>query len=286
MFVAAVLRTNKPRDYTHMIILGLTLWQACEHRRHIAFFAVLFGYWMPIHLQALLAQADAGRRDTGVAGHIAPRVRIALGALLMVAFSVVGFHLYHQLRQIPVRRDGYPVSAFQYMADQQLDGNLVVRFKWAQYAIAAFGTVPEEQGRMRVVFDGRFRTCYPQEIVDLYFDFADGDRPGRQRSPASPPVDSSRILSYREPHLVLIDRLQKNALSVMQQHQEDWTLLYQDSLAQLWGRTDRYGVATSPDYIPPSQRNISNDLQTGVVAWPALPTRHSTPVQLAEADIP
>ncbi len=285
VFAAAVLFTNKPRDYTHMILLALTLWQACEHRRHIAFFAILFGYWMPLHVQSLLARSDAGQRDAGLTGNISPRVRIALGGFMIVAFSVVGFHLYSQLRQIPVRRDGYPVAAFQYMADQQLGGNLVVRFKWAQYAIAAFGTTAEEQGRMRVVFDGRFRTCYPQEIVDLYFDFADGDRPGRQRSPASPPVDASRILSYREPHLVLIDRVQKNAVSVMQQHQEDWTLLYQDSLAQLWGRTDRYGVDTSPDYIAPSKRIISNDLQTGVVAWPALPTRRSAPVQLAEADI-
>jgi hypothetical protein len=286
VFIVAVIRTKKPRDYTHMIILALTLWQACEHRRHMAFFAILFGYWMPVHVQSLLAQMDSGRSSAGFAGHLVPRARMALVGLFMVAFSVVGFHLFNQLRQIPVRRDGYPVSAFQYMADQRLQGNLVVRFKWAQYAIAAFGTAPEEQGRMRVAFDGRFRTCYPQEIVDLYFDFADGDRPGRQRSPASPPLDSCRILHYGNPDLVLIDRRQTIPLSVMQQHDTNWTLLYQDSLSQLWGRTSRYGIATSPDYIPDFHRVISNERQTGVVAWPALPTRHTAPVQLAEADAP
>jgi hypothetical protein len=139
---------------------------------------------------------------------------------------------------------------------------------------------------MRVAFDGRFRTCYPQEIVDLYFDFADGDRPGRQRSSISPPLDSCRILHYGNPDLVLIDRRQKTPLSVMQQQDANWTLLYQDSLSQLWGRTGRYGVVTSPKFIPESRRVISNELQTGVVAWPALPTRHTAPVQLAEADTP
>jgi hypothetical protein len=286
VFIVAVVRTNKPRDLTQMLILVLTLWQACEHRRHMAFFAILFGYWMPIHLHSLLTQSQAGATSPKIAQRMVPAVRMALAGLLLAACGLVGFHLFHQLREIPVRRDGYPVSAFQYMADQRLEGKLVVRFKWAQYAIAAFGTLPEGQGRMRVAFDGRFRTCYPQEIVDLYFDFADGDRPGRQRSSHSPPVDSGRILQYGQPDLVLIDRRQKTAESAIRQHDEDWTLLYQDSLSQLWGRTSRFGIETSPDYVAESNRVISDLEQTGVVAWPALPIRHTVSVQLAEAAHP
>ena len=52
--IVALIVTRRPRDLTHLIILGLTLWQACEHRRHIAFFAILFGFWMPIHVESLL----------------------------------------------------------------------------------------------------------------------------------------------------------------------------------------------------------------------------------------
>jgi hypothetical protein len=286
VFMFAVFRTKKPRDYTQMVILVLTLWQACEHRRHMAFFAILFGYWMPVHVQSLLSPSQAVHESESVTTRFAGRARFAIAGLLLVACGLVSFHLFHQLREIPVRRDGYPVSAFQYMADQRLDGKLVVRFKWAQYAIAAFAAVPEKHGRMRVAFDGRFRTCYPQEIVDLYFDFADGDRPGRQRSPASPPIDVGRILRYGEPDLVLIDRQQTTALSAVKQHDEEWTLLYQDSLSQLWGRTSRFGTASSPDYIAESNRSISDLEQTGVVAWPALPIRRAAPMQFAEAATP
>ena len=245
VFIAAVIRSSRPRDLTQLLILALTLWQACEHRRHMAFFAILFGYWMPVHLQSLLTQSRGGATSPGFADRLLPKARLALAGFLLVAGGIVGFHLFQQLREIPVRRDGYPVSAFQYMADRRLEGKLVVRFKWAQYAIAAFGTVPEGEGRMRVAFDGRFRTCYPQEIVDLYFDFADGDRQGRQRSPASPPVDSGRILRYGEPDLVLIDRRQQTAAAAIRQHEHQWTLLYQDSLCQLWGRTGRFGTPAS-----------------------------------------
>ena len=56
LFVAAITFTRRQRDMTHIAILCLTLWQACEHRRHIAFFAILFGFWMPMHVQSLWAR--------------------------------------------------------------------------------------------------------------------------------------------------------------------------------------------------------------------------------------
>jgi hypothetical protein len=48
-------------------------------------------------------------------------------------------------------------------------------------------------------------------------------------------------------------------------------LLYQDSLAQLWGRSTRYDDPHNPDYLPPSNRQISDAPQTGYVLWPATP---------------
>ena len=68
----------------------------------------------------------------------------------------------------------------QYVADQELTGKLVVTFRWAQYAIAAFNPRSHGDDGLLVAFDGRFRTCYPQEIVDMYFDFATGLRMCRE----------------------------------------------------------------------------------------------------------
>ena len=277
IFVAAILFSRRPRDLTQLAILSLTLWQACEHRRHIAFFAILFGFWMPVHVESLLLRFKRNRSQDIDAATLTPRQRWGLLATLSVVIGVMGVSLLTHLRQIPVRRDSYPVSAFQYITDHHLSGNLIIRFKWAQYAIAAFGTGCEERPHLKVAFDGRFRTCYPQQLVDMYFDFAIGDAPPemRFRSPDSPPVDGSRILKYKHPDLVLIDREQTYAVGIMQQHQDEWTLIYQDALAQLWGRTDKYDNPEVATYIPPSRRVIGDEPQIGYVAWPALPVRVS-----------
>ena len=121
-----------------------------------------------------------------------------------------------------MRIAGYPVSAFQFITDQNLQGNLVVKMKWAQYAVAAFGPPSAERPQLKVAFDGRFDTCYPQEVLDMYFDFEIGDVPltMRRRSPHSPPVDGSRILEYKNPNLVLIDRRDPHPGTVMGQHRD------------------------------------------------------------------
>jgi len=54
---------------------------------------------------------------------------------------------------------------------------------------------------------------------------------------------------------------------------QDWVLLYQDAVAQLWGRRDRYDDAASADYLPPPRRWITEVRQAGSVPWPALPPR-------------
>ncbi len=287
--LAALVATRQPRDWTHVAILTLVLWQACAHLRHIAFFAILFAFWMPVHVQSLLQRFQRDRaqetpdtkapRTKASDRTLSLRMRWGLLAALAVVAGGLSFSLFHHLRHIVVRRDGYCVAAFQYLTDQNLSGNLIVRFKWAQYAIAAFGHPSSERPQLKVAFDGRYDTCYPLEVVDMYFDLANGDAPAemRYRSPLSPPVDGSRILRYKNPDLVLIGREQTYAVQIMQEHRDQWTLLYQDSLAQLWGRSDKYDDPTGPDYVPQANRLIGDAPQAGHVAWPALPRGRNCP---------
>jgi hypothetical protein len=167
------------------------------------------------------------------------------------------------------------VSAFQYIADRNLQGKLVVTFNWAQYALAAFGQKTPDGPGVLIHADGRFRTCYPQELLDMHFDFALSDLEPRYRSPNSPPLDPTRILEYGQPDLVLISRGQSCSVNAMFRSQENWTLLYQDKVAQVWGRTAKYGEPSNSNYIPLAHRKITDDKQTGSVTWPALPQRLS-----------
>ncbi|MFO7902122.1 MAG: hypothetical protein ACQESR_10725 [Planctomycetota bacterium] len=286
-FVAAMVFTRRRRDVTHLVILCLTLWQACEHRRHIAFFAILFGFWLPVHLESLWGRLRGKQPTEADTAAMSPRMRYSLLAIVSVLAVTLSISIFLRFRHIVVRRDRYPVSAFQYITDQELDGNLIVRFRWAQYAIAAFAADSDHRPHLQVAFDGRFRTCYPQELVDMYFDFAVGDAPPelRYRDPKSPPVNGGRILNHKNPDLVLIGRTQTYSARIMEERTRDWTLLYQDEMAQLWGRGDKYDNPRSPDHVPVEDRVIGNEPQTGYVAWPALPPPKGQRIQLVHTDV-
>ena len=80
-----------------------------------------------------------------------------------------------------------------------------------------------------------------------------------------------KALDFRQPNLVLFERKRKNCVETMNLATADWCLLYQDSLAQLWGRRSVYDDPMSADYLPVTEREIGNSPQQGSVAWPAFP---------------
>jgi hypothetical protein len=53
----------------------------------------------------------------------------------------------------------------------------------------------------------------------------------------------------------------------------EWTLLYSDAVADLWGRASRYDEPASPHYLPPSARRHNVQLLEARFQWPALPDR-------------
>jgi hypothetical protein len=274
--VVALLASRRPFDFTHFLLLSLILWQAIEHQRHIPFFALAAGFWLPRHIESLLTRWRKTPADKSIAAELTPAMRRVLCTGLLCVYALLGFRLYGRLHTLRVERDEYPVAALQYMVDHDLHGRLVVTFNWAQYAIAALKPFAPEPG-VQVACDGRFRTCYPQEIVDMHFDFLLGDDrvAGRHRSANSPPIDGVRSLRFGQPELVLIDRVHPNSAAVMRAHANEWVLLYQDSVAEIWGRADRYDNQQSAAYLPPHRRVFDQTPQEGAVAWPALPVRRA-----------
>jgi hypothetical protein len=192
---------------------------------------------------------------------------------LVLAAALFASRVGERLTEVPVACSDYPVSAVQFLSQRGITGRMVVSGHWAQYVLSAVGARAADDSGVRVAFDGRHRTCYPQEVLDMQFDFFAG--PGgpdqRYRSPQSPPADPQRILDFRRPELVLLGHHHQHALAVLAQAGSEWTLLYQDDLAQLWGRRavfDRRGHAR---YLPRHQRPLQKLAQAGTVPWPAKP---------------
>ncbi|MFV1965816.1 MAG: hypothetical protein ACC628_10365 [Pirellulaceae bacterium] len=280
-WLAVLLLTRRSRDITHLVILTLTLWQALTHQRHIPFFVIPFGFWMATHVDSVLHRFHITKRVASVVDRMRPALKWSLVGTFCVVYLLLGCRLHGLLRELSVDRKEYPVAAFQYMADHGLQGKMVVTYNWAQYAIAAFGPRDLDDKGIRVSFDGRFRTCYPQQVVDMNFDFVLGNIERRFRGPDSPPFDDGWVLRFADPDLVLVNRHQPHSVNVMFRNGDQWTLLYQDKVAQLWGRAAKYGWAQSKHYVPPAFRRITEEEQEGTDPWPALPVYGRMTGQLA-----
>ena len=144
-----------------------------------------------------------------------------------------------------------------------------------------FSSIAALAPEMKVQFDGRCCTCYPLEVLDRHFDFLLGDDVPRSRSPKSGPIDGALALSVDRPDYVLLDRKYPHAVAVMTQASTgadaEWTLVYQDAVAQVWGRRDVVDEVSSSRFVPPKRRFVSEHLSYTAVEWPALP-RLKTPL--------
>jgi len=279
----------RPLDATQLVILAIVYWQAIEHRRHIALAAILASFWLPPLLDGLLSCWRLGQPNLPLDRIVPRRWKPVVASLLCVPVAAIAMVLWEQTRHLPVRRDLYPVTALQFIADHRLHGKLVVAFDWAQYAIMALSA---ENGTDRdpsyVHFDGRFDTCYPRRIIDQHFDFELGANfPwGRYRDPDSPPVDFCRVLEYQSPDLLLLHRDKSHAVQAVASSSARWVLLYQDQVAELWGSAARFDDASSDCYLPPDHRLINFRPQTGNVPWPALPRfqQHPTSADVVQLE--
>lgn len=275
-------RARSRTDWVRLIVFGLTALQAVSHIRHLPLLAILWGIWYAVDLQRiwyLFLQDLAAHRTQAitVGGVRHGRLKFLTHPLLLptclaVWVLGVGIATWPRLANLNVSREKYPVAALNFMAEQRLEGRTVVTFNWAQYAIGFFAN---EKLDSKVAFDGRFRTCYPQEVIDIYFDFIFGtNHPGpRNRSPRSGAINPEFALIYKNPELFLISRKQAASVRTMESHSADWVLLYQDELAQVWGRRDVFDSRESPQSLSESLRRDVEEQNLPPAAWPAFASR-------------
>jgi hypothetical protein len=56
----------------------------------------------------------------------------------------------------------------------------------------------------------------------------------------------------------------------MYQQMDHWVLLYQDAIAQVWGRRSTYDNPQHPAWLPLKDRVVHNRRATDSVTWPAI----------------
>lgn len=274
----AWIASARKRDWTHGLVLLVTMAQALLHIRHIALFAILALFWMPLHVGSLKENcfSDVQQRiKTWVQNRGVVFLRLVIFSSVFIT-PLNGVIHGRRMALLPVKSDTYPLQAIQFMHDNDIHGRLVVSFNWAQYAIAAL------QPKTKVSFDGRFRTCYPQHIIDKHFDLMVGNVLDVRNRASNTVFDPTAILREGDPDLVLLDRKQfPHSVEVLNK-QPEFTLLYEDTVAQLWGRRSRFKdvetIRGYDEYYPARYLPYTKIELIGSSVrklWPAIPKRRA-----------
>jgi hypothetical protein len=190
------------------IMLALAAIAALMHRRHVPLFAIVA---TPTLAGALV---DAARAAAGaVPARIVRHGLIAATAVQVALAATIGL----QTRgRIVVDPWSYPVQALRFLAQNDIAGNVMLPFRWGEYAL---WSLPPGS---RVAVDGRFTTAYPQELLAAAWRFMNGE----------PEWDT--LLTDYPTDIVVADRRQAPA-RLLRDHQ-DWEYVYSDPVSMVFIR--------------------------------------------------
>ena len=163
IFVAAIVTKSQKIRRWEAVCIFFTMYAAMRHVRHLPFFAIVAAPWLAEWAGEMAAELKQRH----------PKVIItpATLAIIVVAFFSVGlFQSYKTIKiykatnlRIVVDPGFYPVHAVRLMKANNLTGDLILPFDWGEFAM--WHLYPN----MRVSIDGRFRTCYPEQVIQDHF---------------------------------------------------------------------------------------------------------------------
>lgn len=169
-----------------------TLVAALRHQRHVPFFGMAATPFLIHYLGC--AVADLRR-------HRAPIVltRWVWTAVALAMFATGGYLGYRGVERyvlggmrIIVNPAVYPISAMRFLSRNGFKGDLILPFDWGEYAL--WHLYPS----CRVSIDGRFRTAYPEPVIQDHF-FPTSDAHGWRRLLQTYPADI--LMTERHPLL-------------------------------------------------------------------------------------
>jgi hypothetical protein len=218
--VAALLAVlaARSRYWPGVLVLAVTSYLGLRHMKHLPLAAIAGVMFAPVHLRSLMD------RVLGTVGPWLGRARalgasLAAGALaLLVGLLTVDLALWTPWEPI-VSALGYPVHAVDFLRVNDVAGNLATPFNWGEYVLWKL------HPSVKVSFDGRYETVYPEEVAADNFNFMNGKGEWR------------RLLTRYPTEMVLVARAYR--MAPLMAAEPGWTLVYEDPISALYFRADK-----------------------------------------------
>ncbi len=160
--VVTAVRWRQAR-WWEVVLIAVLLVATLRHQRHAPFFAMATAPFLVTGLAEILRgpflerlDRPASRPLRGLVAVVLIVVGVIWGATAAIRIAATGAH-------IGVDPAEFPVDAVQVIQNADLAGRLVLPFEWGEYAIWHLWPA------CRVSVDGRFRTVYPEHILELHY---------------------------------------------------------------------------------------------------------------------
>jgi len=213
---SAVNFSKKKKDPAWMWILGISFVSAVAIRRNIPLFAITAGFIVPEYLEEVAGKPvkKLFRRFS----HQALVIVLVIFTILSM-WSALFFNKVNPV-EIEIPQNQFPVSVISFMGMNEISGNALVFFDWAEYCIW------ELYPRCRIFLDGRFRSAYSSNTIDDYFNFLYLNR------------GWGRALRNYSTDIVLIHKgspAYQEMLSL-----KDWSMVYDNRIAALFLKKEKH----------------------------------------------
>jgi hypothetical protein len=203
------------RDLTPILALGVTLYLGIRHTRHLVFFLLLTGAYLPVVLTGFFAKLASEPQLISLGRRLGWKVPLVAGLVLVASYGATIASRHPLSLTVPPLPDAanpaaiyYPVGAVDYLKRHHAAGNLLTEFVWGEYLI--WNLFPQ----CKVALDGRYETVYSEKLANQYFDFMDGGKNWRE------------FLEKYPVDMVLINRNRK--LYPLMLAEKPWRQVYRD----------------------------------------------------------
>ncbi|MEW5819327.1 MAG: hypothetical protein AB1782_03990 [Cyanobacteriota bacterium] len=211
IFIILNLRYLTVEKAYSIILILLMMYLALNHVRHIPFFAIVCAFYLPCLISCLLEKEDFYIRSLQVRKDFLAYLFIAISLILIVISFIkdgkISYNLETNIKSTP-QYVGYPVNTVDFIKRNNLKGNIITNFNWGEYII--YNLYPD----IKVSFDGRYETVYPDNIVKDNLLFISG-QPGWRK-----------VLTRFNPDMVLVSKY--DPVVYRMAYESGWPIVYKD----------------------------------------------------------
>lgn len=219
LFLATLCKKPKQNQGWELVACAMTLIASFCHERHMPFFGIMVAPYLVLRFSAFISDIQSRFPRLTFTRTSQNLVTILLGILITYQ-TYTGTRRYVVSNcRIIVNPQTYPVAAIRFLKLNNIKGNLLLPFDWGECAI--WHLYPS----CMVSIDGRFRTVYPEAVIqDHFVPDHDWDRWG--------------TLIEKYPSDILLAR-QTPFFQALIHRAGPWVYLYSDSVAIVFLRNNQ-----------------------------------------------